>query len=92
MVYFTETEVPVVFAEAQSNGGVNEMLVELDFVQTVVVALPHVATMVCVKLLNFFDTVKVCAVPKVPAATDNVDFLGIVVSVVDFVPVHHPES
>ena len=36
-----ETDVPVVFWFASDNGGVHEMLVELDFVAIVADALPH---------------------------------------------------
>ena len=41
MVNVTETEDPVVFCCAKDSGGVHEMLVSLDFVQTVPDALPH---------------------------------------------------
>ena len=93
-MYVTETEVPVVFWLAHAIGGVNEMFVELDFVQIVVEPLPQVATMVCVKLLDCLVTVSVCAVFSVPLATESVDFLGIVSSVPvpepDFVPMDEP--
>ena len=94
MVYLTETDVPDAFSLAHSNGGVNEILVELDFETIVFDWSPQVATIVCVKLDDCLVTVKVCAVPKVPFPTDNVDFLGIVSSVPlpdpDFVPMFEP--
>ena len=77
----TETDEPLVFCEAHEIGGVNEMLVLVDFVHIVVDALPQVAVIVCVKLVDCLVTVSVCAVPSVPLPTDNEDFLGMVVSV-----------
>ena len=81
ILYVTVTLVPVVFWLAHDSGGVKEKLVELDLLAIVVDALPQVAVIVCVKLLDFLVIVKVCAVPSVPFATVSVDFLGIVVSV-----------
>lgn len=57
------------------------MLVLLDFVHIVLDALPHVAVIVCVKLLDCRVTLIICAVLSVPFATDDVDLRGIVLSV-----------
>ena len=81
ILYVTETDVPFGALLAHDKGGVNEMLVLVDFVQIVLEAEPQVAVIVCVKLVDCLVTVKVCAVFSVPFATDKVDFLGIVVSV-----------
>ena len=56
------------------------MLVLLDFVHIVPDALPHLYVIVCVKLLDFRVTVKVCAAFNVPLLADRLDFLGIVAS------------
>ena len=80
MVNVIFTDVPVVFWLANVNGGVNEILVAVDFVHIVPLALPQVYVIVCVKLVDCLVTVNVCAVPSVPLPTDKVDFLGMVVS------------
>jgi hypothetical protein len=59
------------------------MLALADFVQMVVVTFSHLALIVCVKLVDCLATVNVWAVPSVPLPTFNVDFRGIVVSVLD---------
>ena len=74
---------PVVFWLAHEYGGVKLKLVLLDFVQIVVDAVPHFAVMVCVRLEDWLVTFKVCAVPRVPFARVNEDFLEMVVSVLD---------
>ena len=86
----TTTLVPLMFCEAQDKGGVNEMLVLVDIVQTVVEALPQVATMVCVKLESCFVTAKFSSVPKVPLATERLDLRAILVSVSDPLALHVP--
>ena len=64
----------------------------VDFVQIVFDWSPQVATIVCVKLVDFLVTDNICSVSKVPFSTERVDFLGIVSSVPvpepDFVPTH----
>lgn len=80
IVNVTETLVPVVFWLARDIGGVYEILVLLDLVHSVVLAVPHLATMVCVKLVEYCVTVSVCAVPSVPLLAVRVEALGIVVS------------
>jgi hypothetical protein len=91
IVYLTETEVPDVFSLVHSRGGVNEMLVEVDFDTTVFDWPPHAATIVWVKLEACLVTVRVWDVPRVPLPTAKVDFLGMVSSVPvpdpDFVPI-----
>ena len=57
------------------------ILVFADFVQIVVLALPHCAVIVCVKLLDFLVTLNVCAVPSVPFPTLKSLLRGIVFSV-----------
>ena len=88
------TLVPVVFCFARTSGGEKLILVLVDFVQTIPTALPHLYVMVCVKLLDCFVTVKVCAVPRVPSLADKVDSRGIVVNVfcalADIVPLETP--
>ena len=81
IVKTTETFMPDVFWLARSNGGVNEILVLLDFVQIVPLALPQVYVIVCVKLVEYRVTVNVCAVPSVPSLAVRPEALGMVVSV-----------
>ena len=72
-----ETDVPVVFWLAHATGGVKLILVLDDWLQTVRLALPHFAMIVCVKLVDFLVTVSVCAVPSVPLPTLNSLLRGI---------------
>ena len=50
IVSVMETEVPVVFSEDRETGGVHDILLLLDFVQTVPEELPQAYVIVCVKL------------------------------------------
>ena len=54
------------------SGGVHEILVLPDCVQTVPDAEPQIYVIVCVKLESALVTVNVCAVPNVPLLADNV--------------------
>jgi hypothetical protein len=83
MVNVITTESPSVFWLAKESGGVQEMLVSLDFVQIVPDALPHLYVIVWVKLLACLVTVRVCAVPSFPLEAARVLFLGIVVNAFD---------
>lgn len=65
------------------SGGVHDILVLPDCVQTVPDAEPHVYVIVCVKLESALVTVKVCAVPNVPLLADNVLDRAIFVSVAE---------
>jgi hypothetical protein len=75
------TDVPVTFCFAKSSGGVQLMLMLLDFVATVPDALPHLYVIVCVKLVSYLLTVSFKAVPSVPLSADKLLFLAIVFSV-----------
>ena len=54
------------------SGGVHDILVLPDCVQTVPDAEPQTYVIVCVKLESALVTVNVCAVPNVPLLADNV--------------------
>jgi hypothetical protein len=89
-----DTDVPVLFWLAKLKGGVNDILVLLDFVTTVPVAVPHLYVIVCVKSLDCLVTVSVCAVSSVPFEAERLLFLAMVFSVPlpdpDFVPMFVP--
>ena len=74
---------PVVFCEASDKGGVQEIDVLLDFVAIVPEVVPHVYVIVCVKVLSWRETVKVCALFNVPLLADKVLFLAMVVNVAE---------
>ena len=76
---------------AQLSGGVKLILSLVDFVQIVVLALPHFAVMVCVKLVACRVTVNVWPVFSVPFSTLSVLFLGIRVNAFDVLALTVPE-
>ena len=76
---------------AQLSGGVKLILSLVDFVQIVVLALPHFAVMVCVKLVACRVTVNVWPVFSVPFPTLSVLFLGIRVNAFDVLALTVPE-
>ena len=90
IVNVIDTDVPVVFCDDSVSGGVQLILVSLDFVTIVPDVVPHLYVMVCVKLLDFLVTVSVCAVPNVPFDAVSVLFLGMVVNTFDAVAVTVP--
>ena len=75
---FTETDVLVVAPFAKFREGVNDHDVADDLVAMVPEYEPDVQVNVCVKLDDFLSAVIVCAVPSVPALTDNEEALAIV--------------
>ena len=76
---------------AQLSGGIKLILSLVDFVQIVVLTLPHFAVMVWVKPVSCFVTVNSWGLPSVPFLTLSVLFLGIRVNALDVLAFTVPE-